>query len=209
MNAIKILLIDTKNLQWKNLSFYTQFVSKDRQDKIDRLQHENDKILSLTAGLLAKYGLPENAEIDYNNHGKPLVKNIPDLYFSLSHSKNLVAFVKSTQPVGIDTELISQRRIHVQKRFFTENENHFIEQSNNPDTAFFRIWTAKEAYVKMIGTGLSKPLSSFDVTGGDTNAHFYHFFYKKFIITVCTKQKIPVKPTVKILSGEDIFRKNL
>ena len=47
-------------------------------------------------------------------------------------------------------------------RFFTTEEQEFIfQQPELAEERFYQVWTAKESYLKYLGTGLTKSLSSF------------------------------------------------
>jgi phosphopantetheinyl transferase (holo-ACP synthase) len=89
--------------------------------------------------------------------------------------------------VGLDIEDLSvrggftrARRKGLAERFFSGDETRYLlgnERSEDTDDAlrFFRIWTAKESYVKYTGGGMSEGLRSFsflDPPGGVTITTF-------------------------------------
>jgi len=51
------------------------------------------------------------------------------------------------------------------RRFFSDAERSGLDsvEDDRRTVAFYRVWTAKEAYLKARGLGLSLPLCSFDV----------------------------------------------
>jgi phosphopantetheine--protein transferase-like protein len=107
---------------------------------------------------------PLEIEITTGLQGKPQVAGIE---FNLSHSGDLVAYVVSDRPVGIDIERIRSMDLSgIVQRFFAPSE--FAAWQNLPqseqEAAFFRTWTVKEAYLKAIGTGLHTPLSEVEVS---------------------------------------------
>lgn len=115
---------------------------------------------------------PNEISISFNPHGKPLFSNQP-LKFSVTHSGNLtaVAFSK-TIDIGLDSECI--REVDdisgLSRRFFSDAENKYLSRFSDKEeltSNFFRVWSAKEAYVKAAGTGLSTVLSDFSVVDCD------------------------------------------
>lgn len=84
--------------------------------------------------------------------------------FSLTHAGFYAACALDAAPIGVDLE--SPRiTMHVAGRCFHPDEMVFlrsISESAQKD-ALLRIWTAKEAYTKKLGRGLSLPLDSFCV----------------------------------------------
>ncbi len=111
----------------------------------------------------------DNYELEYNECGKPFLKN-SNLFFSLSHSNLYSALVVSDREVGIDIEKI----IYVDsifKRYFNDEEKDFVNKSINRDKAFTEIWTRKEAYLKRIGIGLNPNLK--EVNGLDRSIVSY------------------------------------
>lgn len=85
--------------------------------------------------------------------GQPV---LPGCRISLSHSGNLVCAAVSEFPVGVDVEQIRQRRLEpLAKRCLSGEEYRRFQASPEPAHVFYRHWTAKEAYVKLTGDGLS------------------------------------------------------
>ena len=115
-----------------------------------------------------------NFKFELGSFGKPKLK-CNSLAFNLSHSEDwaALALVKnegfSLQPeLGVDLEKISQRNaLALAKRFFSQNEwqslaIHSDLQERNQ--IFTRLWTRKEACLKLWGTGMHTPLNSFEVS---------------------------------------------
>lgn len=94
-------------------------------------------------------------DIVIGEHGKPLLEGI---HFNVSHSKNLVVCALSDTPVGCDVEIIKKAPLHLEKKCFNPEEIRFRDElspDDSVDRAFFRLWSAKESYLKMTGEGLS------------------------------------------------------
>ncbi len=110
--------------------------------------------------LLAQQGitLPSTAEFIYNEHGKPCLKEYPNLYFNLSHCKNAIAVAVDSQPVGIDVERFVSPSDSLSRYTLNDEELEKIRQSASPEQTFSMLWTQKEAVSKLHGTGLNNNL---------------------------------------------------
>lgn len=110
---------------------------------------------------------PDRLGIAYGKHGKPFLPGI-DLHFNVSHAdgKSLIA-VTWAGPVGVDLEP-ETRSLSIDE-FVTivcsRSERARISSLPLADQQLelLRIWVAKEAFLKSIGEGLSRPLSQLDV----------------------------------------------
>lgn len=137
-------------------------ISESRRQKINRVASENDKRLSLGAAILLKRALGEYTKKteSLGEHGKPYIEGCP-LKYSISHSGRYAFLATAETEVGCDVqEMLPKDFGKISKRFFTEGENALINGENG---MFYRLWCIKESYIKMLGTGLSKPLGSFEV----------------------------------------------
>jgi 4'-phosphopantetheinyl transferase len=136
----------------------------------------NDRKRSLAGDLLIKkylskiYGMPkEKIEIKKGKHGKPYVLNIP-AHFNISHSGNYTVVAISDSPIGIDLEIIEDFSAILAKKLFNEDELKYISEvgsmkrKNLMQQCFYEIWTAKEAYLKFIGCGISGGVNSLSFT---------------------------------------------
>lgn len=91
-------------------------------------------------------------------HGKPVLKDHPNLFFNVSHSGDYAVCVVSGRSVGVDIEQVRAYRPRVAQRVCSETERALLAQSENPARLFCRLWTLKESYVKLTGTGIGVPL---------------------------------------------------
>ncbi len=145
----------------------------ERAAKFHRPEDRSRFVLSrgLLRRILAGYLDTPPAQLAFkrNENGKPfLEKN--ELEFNVSHSHDrLLIAVTAGRPVGVDIERRREglRMAAITSRWFSPQERSFFQGLDNPPVGFFDIWAKKEAYVKAIGTGIFKKLSSFSVpTGG-------------------------------------------
>lgn len=96
--------------------------------------------------------------------GKPVLKGVPDIHFSVSHVADAVVAVVSDAPVGVDVERVRPRDPFAASRMLHPREARRVEGSDDPDREFFRCWTLKESYVKALGTGLAYPMRTLIVS---------------------------------------------
>ena len=173
-NEVRIIYSLHTESNFPNEEALKEISNSDRL-KYDAFRFIDDKLRFLKARYIllkfasAYYGnkhLPDD-EIIFNKYGKPHFKDLP-LNFSITHSHNIaaVAFSKDLT-IGIDIE--HKRNVddldQLAKRFFSGPEVEYIETVDTQVKAdnFFKIWSAKEAYIKAIGLGVSKELGSFSV----------------------------------------------
>lgn len=152
------------------VAVFYQLLSESEKQRCDRITHDRSRRQHIVARgqlrvLLGHYLdlAPARVQIDLGPQGKPQVVG---LEFNLSHSGDLVAYAFGPVAVGIDVE---QRRsldaAALVKRFFAPEEWQAWQELPvaERETAFFQAWTIKEAYLKAIGTGLSRALSTVPV----------------------------------------------
>lgn len=168
-NGVYYLLFG-QTLSWDCVRAYLPLVSEQRQQRLARFAVERDKVASLLAQLLARYVLTqtlkiENAQIRFARdlRGKPYLESFADVRFSVSHTDGCVAFAIGTQRLGVDAERRRPANLRIAERFFTARETERIHTSADRQAAFYEVWTKKEAYLKMRGTGLTESLRDFDV----------------------------------------------
>jgi 4'-phosphopantetheinyl transferase len=129
------------------------------------------------------YTLHSTPSFLYNEHGAPSLPGGP--YFSLSHSKRGIAVAISDEPIGIDIEAIRPLSEGLVQKAMNPQEQAQIAAAANPEQEFIRLWTRKEAYVKMQGTGIISDMHQILV---DTEALQWHEIVdidKGYICTIC------------------------
>ena len=92
----------------------------------------------------------------YNDYGAPYIEGGP--YFSISHCKTGIAVAVSENPIGIDIEAIRTFKPELMRKTMNEDEQQRITSSATPDQEFIRLWTQKEALLKLQGTGIISDL---------------------------------------------------
>ncbi|MCV9939719.1 4'-phosphopantetheinyl transferase superfamily protein [Boseaceae bacterium BT-24-1] len=123
---------------------------------------------SLARKVLARqFGLAEDAvEIGHEPAGRPLIiaPHGAGLHLSLATRAGLVAVALAHRPVGVDVEQVDlaseppMAALHPDERRWLES----LPAPARP-LAFAQLWSAKEAYVKALGTGFSRAPESFAV----------------------------------------------
>ena len=159
------MLYINDHIREMNLQQELQLVSEERRQKVLAFRHEEGQRLSVAAyrllqqALLLEYGISTAPVFRYGDHGKPFLSSRPDLFFSLSHCRQAAACVLSSKPVGVDIESIRSFCPSLAQRVLNAEELRQVEQSPFPDVAFIRLWTMKEALLKMTGEGITVELA--------------------------------------------------
>ena len=123
---------------------------QDIQNNINKYVRQIDRNIHLISYYMKKH-LVGNKKIYLSEYGKPLADNIN---FNISHDYKCVVGVKHDKyPIGIDV-IYKNRKINIEylKKSFTNKEFNHIQ---NEKHLLLKYWCYKEAYLKMIGTGLS------------------------------------------------------
>jgi 4'-phosphopantetheinyl transferase len=112
---------------------------------------------------------PARLAIQTGPEGKPSLGRGEDLRFNLSHSGDLgLVAVAWGREVGIDVEAVRplDDLEGLVSRCLSDSERAAYAELPEPArlSAFYQAWVRKEAFLKALGTGLSRPLDSFDVT---------------------------------------------
>lgn len=96
------------------------------------------------------------------------------LHVSASHAGEHVVVALGTQPIGVDVELVRPQAwdLDLASRVLSPAELGYLVAAADPDLAFFRCWTRKEAFVKTGHDGLTDRLRALTLTPGPNPAGF-------------------------------------
>ena len=176
-----------------NFSVLMSTAHKDKKQTILNQRIKSNADNSLIGIALAKYALSEifglhgnELEIEYMPNGKPFIKNVSDVHLSISHSDNVTVCAVSDLPVGVDVEKIRNFNHSMSEKVFGVKITRMLSESATPNKDFTRLWTEKEAILKLTGEGISGIRKNLNLTEYNSKTTFY----KNYCITVVTKKAL-------------------
>lgn len=146
---------------------------------------ENTNSKELLKECLKKDFNISNYEIIFNDYNKPYLKN-EKVYFNISHDNGTTVLVISDNEIGVDIEYFTYKE-NVVRKYFTTNEQNEILNSASKEYDFTRIWVMKEAFVKMMGIGISYGLLNVDTTKIKDKIELIE--NEKYIIAICKSEE--------------------
>lgn len=170
--------VDLWQIAWPQwlalLESHADVLSADERQRAVRFRQEADRHRYSVAriglrDILSRYRAiaPHALQFSYGEKGKPYLApqpGEPPLEFNLSHSGDWVGVAIARVPVGFDLEAIRPipQLDAILRRHFTASEQATLQPlaAAAKTLAFFRLWTAKEAFLKATGLGISAALDS-------------------------------------------------
>lgn len=206
---IRVLCLDVSAMDPSAYEKLYSRATEQRKQRADRCRCREDALCCIGAGGLLRYAVKESLgretfTLDQNRWGKPFLPEAPDFHFNLSHSGSWVVLAFGDSPVGIDVEKLDftpGRRQVIRRHFAPEEQAYVLENPEEEGERFFRIWTAKESWLKYRGEGLTRPLASIQVLSLDPTPFFTFAPSAEYLATLCageTPGKIEF-PEVEIL----------
>jgi len=109
---------------------------------------------------------PSEIAFRYGPAGRPNIEGGP--WFSVSHTGDAAVIATARVPIGVDIERVRPLvwQGSIARHVLTETERGRLEGAGEDEAgwAFFKQWTAKEAYLKATGLGMQIPLRCVDVS---------------------------------------------
>ena len=140
--------------------------SRDRE-RVSSYYQRDDRARCVVGELLTRHIADDSVRNFLLEDGMRIKPVSPSsLLFNLSHDSDFVVLATSgTHSVGVDIMKVkpSNRNVSVRdmlenlRNIFDTHEWEYIQAGNNDETKlkrFYKLWTAKESYVKCLGTGL-------------------------------------------------------
>lgn len=183
--------LDSGSGRWsKYLPYFTTLLSNEELHRLASFRYDHPRQTFIITRafcrlLLSRYVpavSPRSWQFRRNDYGRPsaiLPGDAPAIDFNISHSAGqiVIAVAMATYSIGVDIEemALTPDQLAITAQFFSQAEQD--ELGRQPDALrkerFFELWTAKEAYIKARGMGLSIPLNAFSVAicrthGADT-----------------------------------------
>lgn len=143
--------------------------------KHERGQAENALSYLLLCRALHERGIEVQPTFDYGENGKPTLREFPNIHFNLSHCKAAVACAVSDRPVGVDIEVLGRYSDRLARYTMNEKELEEIGSSSDQEVTFTRLWTMKEATMKLTGEGIGTNVR--DVLA----VHSYNIIYRSHV----------------------------
>lgn len=147
--------------------------------------------------LLGRYSGRPAAELlfDFRADGKPILRNIEGLHFSVSHACDLAVVAIARHPVGIDLERVQKGLFGPSlvgahfgqaliEQCLSHRERHYLHAlpAEERNKALYRCWTRKEAVLKALGTGLLYPPQQVSVIAGTKRTCGIRLFSRDWIV---------------------------
>ena len=191
----EIYLLKTEKITKEYFQFLQKFISKERNENIERLKNVNKQIQSLyvelllRAVLLQKYNVLNTAIVLKHNQFGRLETNLSTYNFSISHTYGLVAVAIEHRlgkgGVGIDIENPRKLGVNHIGRVCTKKQMEYVDYPNNGwNDRLLMVWTKKEAYLKSVGTGFDRRPDEIEFPDAEEENNLFSFIFEDYIISV-------------------------
>jgi 4'-phosphopantetheinyl transferase len=156
----------------------TSLLSQDEQTRAARFRFEIHRkrficgraaLRKLLAGYLDAH--PVELQFGYSTNGKPFLRNpAKSLSFNVAHCEGLalIAIAALESQIGVDVERVRWLPDFEElvSRFFSKREVELFGalRPEHKPSAFFNLWTRKEAWLKATGQGVCAALDQVEVT---------------------------------------------
>ncbi|MBQ7036950.1 MAG: 4'-phosphopantetheinyl transferase superfamily protein [Clostridia bacterium] len=161
MKPIVYVLKNKYGLADAQRRFLLSHVSEYKKKRISNVQSPEKADAMLLAESLLKcaaskeFGIPmESLTISRKQGGKPYFVNFANIHFSISHGDEYVAVALCDRPVGIDIQKIGNFPKKVAERICSNEEYETLLEDTASSILFTKLWTRKEAVLKMKGIGI-------------------------------------------------------
>ncbi|WP_179120192.1 4'-phosphopantetheinyl transferase family protein [Streptomyces tsukubensis] len=171
-SSVLVLLLDLEGVEEALLD--TSVLEAEERERAAAFIRAEDRVRYTAAHIALRRALARRLDTDTfllgrapcpgcgKAHGRPVVVSPdPSVHFSLSHAGRLVLIAIADAPVGVDAEAApAARTVKELTPSLHPLERSDIEGAPEQERPmeFARVWTRKEAYLKGIGTGLSRGL---------------------------------------------------
>jgi 4'-phosphopantetheinyl transferase len=156
------------------------WLAPDELDKAARFHFERDRqryqvgrgLLRFILGAYLSFR-PSRVQLVYNFFGKPgLLSSGPKnetVFFNVAHTADWALYaITLGEDIGVDVEQLHPvfAMDQIATRFFSRQERSVLLAlpAAQRQTAFFEVWTRKEAFLKALGSGLAHSLNGFSVS---------------------------------------------
>jgi 4'-phosphopantetheinyl transferase len=148
-------------------------------------------------------------EIDKDEFGKPFCGDavLKNIHFSISDSSSFVCIVIGKSLVGVDIEIIRPEFQYedIALTHFHQKELAQLNTAKDKLPLFYLLWTRKESFLKLQGSGLNDELYLLDLTDGEKFANIPYlnqndqFRVSSFYINASLVGSISIPETIKQL----------
>ena len=196
-SQVKVHVISTAMIGQEEIHIVKTRFPK-RYNKAEALANHDDFLRSIGASYLLTQAFSkiDEDEIKYNEHGKPYCD---DKFFNISHEGGYSVLAVADSPVGVD--ICSQKRNNpdVAMKVFTQDEQFICSKFTG---MFAKLWSQKEAVIKLLGEGLYRDIKSFSVSSFDRDKPIMldekmifckTVDFNDYFISVCSYEDISIK----------------
>lgn len=160
-----------------SLDGYVRCLGADEQLRAARFRVQGSRLRFIAAHAMLRTLLarslgvpPEVLRFAEGGRGKPSLLSPaihPEPRFNISHSGDVAVVALADSEIGVDVE--AQRPLPkldaLARRFFSDAERRRLADVSGRarETMFLEMWTAKEAYLKAVGSGVAMPLTQLEI----------------------------------------------
>lgn len=183
-----------------------QMLSVSEQDRLNAIGSKARRREYLLSRALMRHALSQSFPrqehewlVEDRPRSIPVVSNLPaGGHISLSHSQGFICFAISACPLGIDIEAADRARdfVALAEIFMNDDELACLAASNSQQADYFyRVWSAKEAYYKMLSRAEQsvmslKQIRYSELSAKDSCGYLYEGRLGDFVVAAM----MPAKP---------------
>lgn len=195
LNKDNVIIITASmpfNLHIKEVENNISLLDVEEMKRFNRYKVEKKKIEFLCGRILQKTVLasvlgvkPKDISFLKNSYGKLFLKHNSEIKFNLSHSGNKLLFaITKKKNIGVDIKKNEEDILDLMELVFLADEISYVNSHcsyHQRREAFYKIWTKKEAFMKLVDRGFNLSPLRFSVPIETKENHSDYIVYETIV----------------------------